>query len=175
MKAMSATGLMAFVIFIFSHPIYAQTGGIDQVKQFEKLREQQAGDTRFADLFAEIQKSPRNPQTHLALAQTYLEKGLLELAQESFHRVLKLDSKLAVAHFGLSKVYRKKKIKKLEVLELETAVAQAPDNDQYRYELGVVYMEPDTFDYKKAKKQYKALKKMESPLASKLAQLLEID
>lgn len=171
---MGALGLVAMVIFILYHPSYAQTGGIGQVKQFEKLREQQAGDTRFADLFAEIQKSPRNPQTHLALAQTYLEKGLLELAQESFYRVLKLDSKLAVAHFGLSKVYRKKKIKTLEVSELEAAVAQAPDNDQYRYELGVVYMEPDTFDYKKAKKQYKALVKMESPLAAKLAQILEL-
>jgi cytochrome c-type biogenesis protein CcmH/NrfG len=175
LKVVSAMGLMAFVIIIFNPLSYAQTGGIGQVKQFEKLREQQAGDTRFADLFAEIQKSPRNPQTHLALAQTYLEKGLLELALESFHRVLKLDSKMAVAHFGLSKVYRKKKIKTLEVSELEAAVAQAPGHDQYLYELGVLYMEPDTFDYKKAKKQYKALKKMESPLAAKLAQLLEID
>ena len=167
--------LLAGLISMACTHALAQSGGIEQVKQYEKLREQQAGDTKFADLFAEIQKNPRNPQTHLALAQTYLAKDLLELAQESFRRVLKLDSKLAVAHFGLSKVYRKKKIKKLEVLELEMAVAKAPRNDQYLYELGVVYMEPATFDYKKAKKQYKALKKMESPLASKLAQLLEIE
>jgi len=152
---------------------YAQSAG--QAKQMQKLQEQQSVDTRFADYFSRLKKAPRDPQAHLALAQVYLERDLFELAAVSFQRALKLNPQLASAHFGLSKTYRKKKLKKLEVLELENAVAIEPTNDHYLYELGVVYMEPESFDYKKAKKQYKALKKLQSPKADKLGTLMKID
>ncbi len=149
--------------------------GIGQVEQFQKLQEQQVVDNRFMDYFQALAKNPRDPKLHLALAQVYLERDLLELSQESFQRALILDSQLAAAHYGLSKLYRKKKLKAHEVYEMEQAVATAPENGEYRYDLAVLYMEPDSFDFKKAKSQYKALQKMESPLATKLGKYLELE
>lgn len=146
-----------------------------QARQFQALQDQQAADSRFADFFSQLKKSPKDARIHFGLAQVYLEKGLLELAKESFLRALMLEKGMAKAHRGLSQVYRKKNIKSWEVYEMETVVALAPERDQYRYELAVLYMEPDTFDYKKAKKQYKILKKKESPLAVKLAKIMQIE
>ncbi len=148
---------------------------IDQVKQFEQFQGQKKSDTRFADYFQALQKNPRDPQTHLQLAQLYLEQNLLELAAESFRRVLILDSNMAQAHVGLSHLYRKKKLKALEVGELELAVQVAPQDPKIRYEMGVLYMEPESFNYKKAKEQYKALMKMQSPLGADLGRLMQID
>lgn len=168
-------GLLFSVIFLTEIPIWAQTGGIGQVEQFQKLQEQQPVDTRFADYYAQLQKTPKDPRIHLALGQAYLEKGLPELAIQSFQRALRFDPDLAAAHYGLSKSYRRKKLKDWEVIELEKAVAAAKTNDQYIYELGVVYMEPESYDYGKAKKQFKTLKKMESPLAQKLGRLMDLE
>jgi superkiller protein 3 len=149
--------------------------GVEQVEQLQKLQEQQSVDPRFANFYQQLQSNPTNAQTHLALGQAYLEKGLYELAIASFERALQFDPKLAGAHYGLSKTYRKKKIKNWEVIELERAVATAPSNDQYIYDLGVVLMEPQSYDYDKAKKQFKELKKLQSPLATKLGQLMELE
>lgn len=167
--------LLLLAFFLTSSPAEAQTGGIGQVEQFQKLHEQQTVDTRFADYFQKLQSDPKNPQVHLALGQACLEKGLFEMAVTSFERAIEFDPKLAAAHYGLSKTYRKKKVKNWEVLELEKAVALAPANDQYIYELGVIYMEPKSYDYDKAKKQFKELKKRQSPLAPKLGQLMELE
>ncbi len=148
---------------------------IDQIKQFEQFQGQKKSDTRFSDYFEALQKNPRDPQIHLQLAQLYLEQNLLELAAESFRRVLILDSNIAQAHVGLSHLYRKKKLKALEVGELEMAVQVAPQDPKIRYEMGVLYMEPESFNYKKAKEQYKALMKMQSPLGADLGRLMQID
>jgi tetratricopeptide (TPR) repeat protein len=153
----------------------AQTGGVGQVEQFQQLQEQQAVDTRFADYFQRLQQNPKDVQAHLALGQACLDKGLFEMAIVSFGRALEFDPTLAAAHYGLSKTYRKKKIKTSEVIELEKAVAVAPSNHQYIYELGVVYMEPESYNYDKAKKQFKELKKQQSPLAARLGQLMELE
>jgi cytochrome c-type biogenesis protein CcmH/NrfG len=147
---------------------------VGQVEQFQKLQEQQTVDTRFADYFQRLQQNPKDPQTHLALGQACLDKGLYEMAVVAFGRALEFDPALAAAHYGLSKTYRKKKVKNWEVIELEKAVAVSPQNDQYIYELGVVYMEPATYDYDKAKKQFKALQKQQSPLAARLGQLMDL-
>src|SRR5690606_2863921 len=103
----------------------------------------------------------------------YMTQNLLELAQESFRRALILNPQLAEAHYGLAQLYRKKQIKPLELYQLEKAVAVAPQMDRYRYQLGVVLMEPATYNYKAAKKHYKELQKMGSPLAADLAKLVE--
>lgn len=155
-------------------PAWAQSG-VGQVEQFQKLQEQMPVEKRFETYFEGLKKNPRDPKLHLALGNIYLERDLLELARESFKRVLILDKTLAEAHFGLSRLYRKKKIKALEVYEMEQAVATDPKKGEYRYELAVIYMEPESFDFKKAKAQYKALKKMEHPLAPKLFQYLELE
>jgi len=166
--------LIGFLVFA-SAPLWAQTGGIGQVEQFQKLQEQQTVDTRFADYYSRLKQNPKDPQIHLALGQAYLDKSLTDMAILSFERALEFDPNLAAAHFGLSKTYRKKKVKIWEVYQLERAVAVAKSNDQYIYELGVLYMEPQSYDYDKAKKQFKTLKKMESPLAQKLGQLMELN
>lgn len=165
--------LFIYPLFFRAIPIFAAEVG--KVRQLQELQEQQPVDTRFSDYFDKLRKSPKDPKLHLALAEVYLERDLLELAMISFRRALALDAGLAKAHQGLSKVYRKKGLKALEVMEMEKAVEGAPDNEEFRYQLGVLYMEPESFDYKKAKKQYKALKKMNSPLAPKLGTLMQID
>lgn len=165
--------LILFLVFS-ALPIWAQSG-VGQVEQFQKLQEQLPVEKRFETYFEGLKKNPRDPQLHLALGNIYLERNLLELARESFKRVLILDKSLGAAHFGLSRLYRKKKLKALEVYEMEQAVATNPKNGEYRYELAVIYMEPESFDFKKAKAQYKALEKMEHPLAPKLFQYLELD
>lgn len=174
MKNLSVNLILIMVLGLAPAALQAQSG-IGQVEQFQKLQEQQNVDKRFATYFQGLTQNPRDPQLHLALAQIYLERDLLELAQESFQRALTLDKKLGVAHFGLSRLYRKKKLKAREVYEMEQAVATEPNNGEYRYELAVIYMEPESFDFKKAKNQYKALQKMESPLAPKLGKYLELE
>jgi tetratricopeptide (TPR) repeat protein len=165
----------AVFVFLFLSLSTAAATEAQQAQQLQQMQEQQAVDTRFADFFEKLRQNPKDPQLHYALAELYLERDLLELAQVSFRRALVLNPSLAPAHMGLSKLYRKKKLKALEVYEMETAVQIAPDNEDYRYQMGVLYMEPESFDYKKAKKQYEALKKMNSPLAIKLGSLMEID
>lgn len=154
-------------------PLSLQASGVGQIQQFQKLQEDRPADKRFSQYFRQLQQSPRSATAHLALANLYFSQNLFELAQESFRRALILDKNLAAAHQGLSQVYRKKKLKPLELFELQQAVAVAPNQDQYRYELGVLLMEPATYNYKAAKKQYKVLQKMNSPLAAKLAPLVE--
>lgn len=150
-----------------------KASGVGQIEQFEKLQAQRPADKRFSQFYQKLQQNPRSASTHLALAELYFSQRLFELAQESFRRALILDKSLARAHYGLAQVYRQKQLKPLEVYELEQAVQVAPHEDRYRYQLGVVLMEPATYDYKGAKRQYKELQKMNSPLAAKLGTLVE--
>jgi len=173
---MSEIGITTiFALFLAFFPTQVHATGAEQVRQIQKFQEQQSVDTRFADYFKRLQINPKDPDAHMALGQAYLEKGLYEVAIVSFGRALQLNPKLASAHYALSKTYRKKKVKTWEVIELEKAISIQPENDQYRYELGVVFMEPLSYDWDKAKKQYKALKKLKSPLAIKLGQLMELE
>lgn len=169
------TALKLGCVFLGMTSAAVQASELEQVKQFEQLQQQKKSDSRFADFFEALQKSPRDPQVHLQLAQLYLEQNLLELAAESFRCALILNPRLAEAHVGLSHLYRKKRLKALEVKEMETAVQVAPEAPRIRFEMGVLYMEPESFDYKKAKAQYKALQKLASPLAVDLARLMQID
>ena len=172
---MRSSGLILLWLLLLVPSFAWAQSGVGQVEQFQKLQEQQPVDTRFSQFYQQLQSDPTNANTHLALGKAYLDKGLYEMAIISFERALQFSPQLAAAHYGLSKTYRKKKNKNWEVLELEKAVATAPTNDQYIYELGVLYMEPESYDYDKAKKQFKELKKQQSPLAIKLGQLMELE
>jgi uncharacterized protein HemY len=59
-------------------------------------------------------------------------------------------------------------MKALELFEMQTAVRISPQDPQLLLALGNLYMEPETFDYNQAKKQYKELVKIQSPLAAEL-------
>ncbi len=165
--------VLGFLFFFVSAPCLATEAS--QVEQMQQLQEQIAVDPRFADYFEKIKQNPKDPQIHLALAQTYYERNLFELAIAAFQRALSFDASLAKAHEGLSHVYRKKKLKKLELMEMENAVLKDSENPDLRYQLAVLYMEPENFDYKKAEKQYNFLKKIESPLALKLEGIMQIE
>jgi cytochrome c-type biogenesis protein CcmH/NrfG len=168
--------LLITCLLVFSAGVpYSQATETGEAQQMQQLQEEQPVDGRFADYFNKLQQSPKDPALHIALAEVYLERNLLEMALTSFRRALIFDPTSARAHFGLSRLYRKKELKKVELEEMQVAVQLAPDNNEYRYELGVLYMEPANFDYKKAKDQYKALKNNASPLAEKLAALMQLD
>lgn len=149
-------------------PLWGQASETAIVKQEVQLQQQGPADTQIADYFEQLRANPNDPQVHLKLGEVYLERSLYELAISSFRQALRLQPHFAPAHAGLSKVFRKKKLPALELAEMEAAVADAPDDMELRFKLGVLYMEPEHFDYKKAKQQLDALKKAQSPLAAQL-------
>lgn len=161
--------------FLLLFTLSTHASELGTAQQVLKLQQQLPTDTGVAQAMEELKKRPKDPKVHLKLGEVYLERSLYELAIISFHRAIRLESSMAQAHVGLSHAYRKKGLKKLEISEMEMAARKDPKNPKIRYELGVLYMEPDHFDYKKAKKQYKTLKKLTSPLADKLGSLMEID
>jgi uncharacterized protein HemY len=66
-------------------------------------------------------------------------------------------------------------MKALELFEMQTAVRISPQDPQLLLALGNLYMEPETFDYNQAKKQYKELVKIQSPLAAELGAKMGLD
>ena len=138
------------------------------VGQTVQVQQETPADTRIADYYEQLKANPKDPKLHLKLGEIYLERGLYELAIVSFQQALAFQSKFPQAHLGLSQVFRKKKLPQLELAEMETAVAEAPDDAALRLRLGILYMEPQHFNYKKAKTAFQALQKMGSPLASEL-------
>lgn len=155
---------------------FAQTSEGQILKQYGELQDQTAVDSSFAEFITELTLDPNNPAIHLKLADLYYKHGMYELAIVSYRRVLQFNPQSAVSHHGLSLVFRKKSMKAYELSEMETAVSLDPLNPQLVYELGVLYMEPETYDYKKAKKTYQALVKLNSPLLTeKLGKLVLIE
>lgn len=141
----------------------------EMLQQMQQIQSQTAVDTRIAEYFEKLKAAPRDPEIHFQLAEIYRDRALFELAIASYQRALQFNSGMAKAHLGLSKVYRKQVLKNLELFEMQEAVRVAPADPEMRYALGILLMEPQTFDYNSAKKQYKELKKLQSPLAEKLA------
>ncbi len=163
-----------FFLFLFPSSLFAQGSETEILRQMQQLQSQAPTDTRIAEYFERLKAAPRDPEIHFQFGELYRERGLFELSIASYQRALQFNSSLAKAHVGLSKVYRKKGLKRLELFELQEAVRVSPQDPELRLALGVLLMEPETFDYNQAKKQYKELKKMESPLAEKLATLMGI-
>jgi cytochrome c-type biogenesis protein CcmH/NrfG len=155
--------------------LLAQAGETAIVKQAVQLQQEAPADTRIADIFEQLKAAPNDPAIHLKLGDVYFERALYELAIASYRQALRLQPVNAPAHLGLSRVFRKKQLPGLEISELEAAVAAAPEDAALRLKLGTVYMEPARFDYKKAKKQFEALKKMQSPLAAELGTKMGLD
>lgn len=170
-------GFMKKLVFIFLILISGSTQAseYDQIRQMEALKKQEKGDTVFAEIIEKLSQSPKDFSLHYKMAQAYRQRGLLELAQVSCERVLKLKPTHAWAHVGLSLIFRQKKEDAWELYHLQQAAIKAPMDDKIRFKLGRLYMEPKAFDYKKAKKEYKALQKMQSPLASKLGRVMELE
>ncbi len=156
-------------------PSLAFSQSTTEAQQFQKLQEQGPADTKIMDYYEKLKVSPKDPQIHLALAQLFLERQLYELAIASFRRALSFQPNFASAHIGLSQAYRKKGLPELEISEMEAASQDDPNNLEIRFQLGVLYMEPAHFDYKKAKKQYDFLKKLQSPLADQLGAKMQIN
>lgn len=154
-------------------PVFAQSSETGLVQQMQQLQEQLPTESKYADFYDKIKANPKDPQLHLQLAKLYLEHQLFELAITSFRQALNLQPGLAEAHVGLSQVFRKKGLKGWELFEMAEALRLDPGNSENIYRLGVLYMEPANFDYKKADRQYKALQKMESPLTAQLGQLMQ--
>ncbi len=148
--------------------LWGQASETAIVKQEVQLQQQGPADTQIADYFEQLKANPNDPQVHLKLGELYFERKLYELAISSFQQALRLQPHFAAAHADLSKAFRKKKLPVLELSEMEAAVADDPDDMQLRFKLGVLYMEPEHFDYKKAKQQLDVLKKAQSPLAAQL-------
>ncbi|HKY62141.1 MAG TPA: tetratricopeptide repeat protein [bacterium] len=165
--------LAALILFPLS--AWAQGGETAIVKQAIQLEQQAPADTQFADLYEKLKASPRDPQIHLQLGDIYFERALYELAIASYRQALAFQPKLAPAHVGLSKVFRKQKQNAWEIAEMAAAVEDEPENAELRLRLGTLYMEPQHFDYDKAKKQFQALKKMNSPLALELGAKMGLD
>ncbi len=160
--------LATFFILTLSPRALAQSSETAIIQQMQQLQNQGPADTRIADYFEKLKAAPRDPEIHFQLGEIYLERSLFELAIAAFRRALEFQSSFPKAHVGLSKVFRKKGLKALELQEMAAAVAQSPSDPQLRLALGVLYMEPENFDYNQAKKQYKELKKLQSPLADEL-------
>jgi Cytochrome c biogenesis factor len=160
---------IAFLPFV-AHAQGTETG---QIRQMQQLQEQLPAETKFADLYDQLKANPKDPQLHLQLGHLYLEHRLFELSRSAFNRALQFQPGFAAAHAGLSQLFRQQGLKDREVLELVEAARLEPGNGDYLYRLGVLYMEPATFNYKMAEQQYKALQKMASPLALKLGQLMQ--
>ncbi|MFO1462908.1 MAG: tetratricopeptide repeat protein [bacterium] len=160
--------LALLVVCLLPLQASAQAGETAIVKQAVQLQQEAPADTRIADIFEELKANPTDPLIHVKLGDVYYERALYELAISSYRQALRLRPALASAHLGLSQVFRKKKLPALELAEMEAAVAAAPEDPNLRFKLGILYMEPEHFDYKKAKKQLDALKKAESPLAAQL-------
>lgn len=161
----------SLVSLLFLTPVLAgaQAGETSIVKQAVQIQAETPADTRIADFFEQMKANPNDPGIHVKLGDIYLERELYELAIQSYRHALSLQPKVAEAHLGLSRVFRKKKMPAIELAEMEAAVLDAPDNADLHLKLGILYMEPEHFDYKKAKKQLDLLKKAESPLASQLS------
>lgn len=60
------------------------------------------GDT--ADLLAEAEARPRDPQAQLRLAEAYLRDRHYDRAEKAYHRALQLDAGLSAARTGLEKL-----------------------------------------------------------------------
>jgi len=163
----------ALLMLLSASPLFAQSE-TEMVQQMQQLQSQTAADTRIAEYFEKLKAAPRNPEIHWQLAEIYRERSLFELAIASYQRALQFNPALAKAHVGLSKVYRKQALKNWELFEMQEAVRVAPQDPEMRYALGILLMEPQTFDYNAAKKQYKELKKLQSPLADQLAATMGI-
>ncbi|MCB1214005.1 MAG: hypothetical protein KDK66_00885 [Deltaproteobacteria bacterium] len=163
------------IILILAWPFFSQAREIDQIKQIESFKGQVQADTQLSDLIEALGKTPKNPGLHFKLAEAYRERGLLDLARVSYERTLKLKPHYPWAHVGLSLVFREKGEAPWELYHLRQAALQAPEDDQIRFKLGRLYMESKVFDYKKAKQEYKALKKMNSPLATQLGKVMELE
>lgn len=160
-------------LFFFPALAWSQGSEMGQIQQMQKLQEQTPGETKFADLYEQLKANPRDPAIHTQLGMLYLEHKLFELSQSAFFQALSFQSSYAAAHVGLSQLYRQKGLKDRELMEMVEAVRLEPNNADYVYRLGVLYMEPTHFNYKKAEQQYRALEKMASPLVAKLGQLMQ--
>jgi uncharacterized protein HemY len=162
-------------LLLFPAQLFAQASETAIIQQAVQIQQDTPADTRIADLFEQLKASPKDPQVHLKLGEVYLERSLYQLAIISFRQALVFQPKLAPAHVGLSKVFRKQKQNAWEVAEMAKAVEDEPENAQLRLKLGTLYMEPQHFDYDKAKKQFQALKKLNSPLALELGAKMGLD
>ncbi|MCE9624202.1 MAG: tetratricopeptide repeat protein [Deltaproteobacteria bacterium] len=152
----------------FAPDLLAQTSETAIVQQAVQLQQEAPTDTRIMDYFEQMKANPTDPAIHVKLGDIYYERALYELAISSYRHALELQPNTASAHLGLSLVFRKKKLPALEIAEMEAAVADAPQDPALLFKFGNLCMEPEHFDYKKAKKQYEALKKLQSPLAAQL-------
>jgi tetratricopeptide (TPR) repeat protein len=160
--------IFIFFLFIWNSIVFAQGSETEILRQMQQMQSQAPGDTRIAEYFERLKAAPTDPEAHFALAELYRERGLFELAISSYRRSLAFNPNLSKSHVGLSKVFRKKGMKALELFEMQTAVRISPQDPQLLLALGNLYMEPETFDYNQAKKQYKELVKIQSPLAAEL-------
>ena len=161
--------------FLLPLAVFGQASETAIVKQAVQLQQEAPADTRIADFFEQMKANPTDPLIHVKLGDIYFERVLYELAINSHRHALELQSNLPQAHVGLSQVFRKKKLPSLEILEMEAAVADAPEDPALRLRLGNLYMEPVHFDFKKAKQQFQALKKLQSPLALELGAKMGLD
>ena len=166
---------IATALSLFSTAVMGQASETAIVKQAVQLQQEAPADTRIADFFEQMKANPTDPLIHVKLGDIYYERVLYELAIHSYRHALELQPKLPQAHVGLSQVFRKKKLPNLEILEMEAAVADAPEDPALRLRLGNLYMEPVHFDFKKAKQQFQALKKLQSPLALELGAKMGLD
>jgi len=167
--------LLISALAFFPAQAWAQASETAIVQQAVQLQQETPADTRIADLYEQLKASPKDPQTHLKLGEVYSERGLYPVAIISFRQALVFQPKLAAAHVGLSKIFRKQKQNAWEISEMVAAVEAEPENADLRLKLGTLYMEPQHFDYDKAKKQFQALKKMNSPLALELGTKMGLD
>lgn len=163
------------MLCLFPTLVLGQASETAIVQQAVQLQQETPADTRIADFFEQMKANPNDPAIHVKLGDIYYERALYELAINAYRHALELQPKLAPAHLGLSLVFRKKKIPALELVEMESAVGDSPEDPALRLKLGTLYMEPAHFNYKKAKKQFEALKKMQSPLALELGAKMGLD
>ncbi|HKX13354.1 MAG TPA: tetratricopeptide repeat protein [bacterium] len=167
--------LLISALLLFPPALWAQASETAIVKQAVQMEQETPTDTRIADLYDQLKAWPKDPQVHLKLGDVYYERALYELAILSYRQALAFQPKLALAHVGLSKVFRKQKQHAWEIAEMAAAVEDEPENAELRLRLGTLYMEPQHFEYDKAKKQFQALKKMNSPLALELGAKMGLD
>lgn len=164
----------ALCLFFVITPLASAQTETELLRQEIQLQSQGPQDSKIADYFEKLKQTPLNAELHYQLAAAYQEKNLLELALHSYQRALQIDPKLAKAQVGLSQIFHKKNLKAQELRAMAEASQLNPQDPQIRFDLGLLYMQPENFDYKMAKKQYDELKKMNSPLALRLAEKMGI-
>ncbi len=93
--------------------------------------------------------------TYYYIGESYESMDKLELATSYFEKALEIDEKLAEAWAGKARVFVKEGNDKNAIKHYEHAIALMPFNDEFKYDLAIVFLRNNWLD--KAEPQFKEI------------------